>query len=167
MAIFGNKDKNGNFTINFMSVKDTILQRDLDFQLAISATLLEDRIEFKERLSKLPPTYLMYDQITKAEVVSTTEIEKIKKSSLGRAAVGGILLGPLGAVVGAIDGTGKKVKKQLKLFFVFNYKSSDGEDKSLPVEICGATLGLEKFKKALIEKCPQLVEEKNDKPKFL
>lgn len=168
MAIFGNKDKNGNFTINFVTVQDTILQRDSKISLAISVTLLEDKIEFKERAFKTPPTYLMYNQITKAEVISSTEIEEKNKSVAGRAIVGGLLLGPLGAIVGGIDGTGKKVKKELKVYFVFNYKSSDGEEKTLPIEVCGATFGLEKFKKALKEKCPQLNNEvKNETPKYL
>ena len=51
MAIFGNKDKNGNFTINFFSVENTPLRQGLVY--GISATLLEDAIEFKQRMGKV------------------------------------------------------------------------------------------------------------------
>lgn len=49
-----------------------------------------------------------YSDITNAEVLTETEEEN--KSVIGRAIVGGLLLGPVGAVVGGISGTGKKEK---------------------------------------------------------
>ena len=114
MAIFGNKDKKGNFTINFGSVKDTVLY---DYpNTAISATLLEDRIEFKQRVGKKQPIYLMLSQITKVGIVNEKQIEEVDKSVVKRAVVGGLLLGPLGAVVGGIDGIGKKEKKTERKF---------------------------------------------------
>lgn len=159
MAIFGNKDKKGNFTINFSSVKDTVLY---DYpNTAISATLLEDRIEFKQRVGKKQPIYLMLSQVTKVGIVNEKQIEEVDKSVVKRAVVGGLLLGPLGAVVGGIDGIGKKEKKIERKFFVINYNSNN-EEKVLPLEIVGATMGIDKFISKIIEKCPNLGEEKKE-----
>ena len=69
MDICGNKDKNG----DFITVENIVLQRKLIIQLVNSVILLEVRFEFKGRLSKDEPTYLMYNQMIKAEVISFTE----------------------------------------------------------------------------------------------
>lgn len=154
MAIFGNKDKNGNFTINFCSVQDTPIYDPINF--VISVTLLEDKIEFKQRLGA-KQVYLRYSQITRVEIINGNEIIEKNKSVLGRSIVGGLLLRPLGAVVGAIDGTGTKKKViSNKKYLVFNYISSDNEEKSLPVEIVGATIGLSKFLREINEVCTNL-----------
>lgn len=47
-----------------------------------------------------------YADITAVEII--TETIKKDKSVIGRAVVGGLLLGPIGAVVGGISGMGKK-----------------------------------------------------------
>ena len=158
MAIFGNKDKKGNFTINFGSVKDTVLY---DYpNTAISATLQEDRIEFKQRVGKNQPIHLMLSQITKFGIVNEKQIEEVDKSIVKRAVVGGLLLGPLGAIVGGIDGIGKKEKIQEKKYFVINYNSNN-EEKALPLEIVGATIGINKFIENLMKKCPNLKKVDN------
>ena len=162
MAIFGNKDKDGNFTINFMAVKDTPIWDELN---AISVTMLEDKLEFKNRINKNKgPIYLEYSKITKFGTVNEKEITEKDKSVIKRGLAGGLLLGPIGAVIGAVEGTGSKKKVTYKSFFVFNYTSGDGEEKSLPVEIVGATLGLSKFAAELQKKCPNLKQnnENND-----
>lgn len=154
MAIFGNKDRQGNFTINFMAVKDTVLWDELN---AISITMLDDKLEFKNRLNKKKdPIYLEYEKVTNFVVENKKEIVEKDKSVIKRGIVGGVLLGPIGAVIGAIDGTGSKKKVSYKTFLVFDYISRDGEEKSLPVEIVGATMGLNKFTKELENKCPNL-----------
>lgn len=155
MAIFGNKNKNGNFTINFCSVENTPIYDPINF--AITVTLLDDKIEFKQRLGGKNKVYLKYLQITRVGVIDGNEIIEKDKSVLGRAIVGGLLLGSLGSVVGAIDGVGTKKKViSKKKYLVFNYISSDNKEKSLPVEIVGATLGLSKFLEKLNEICPNL-----------
>lgn len=114
MAIFGNKDKKGNFTINFSSVEDTVLY---DYpNIAISATILDDKIEFKQRVEKKEPIYLMISQITKIGIVNEKQIKEVDKSVVKRAMVGGLLLGPLGAIIGGMDGIGKKEKKKKENF---------------------------------------------------
>lgn len=163
MAIFGNKDKDGNFTINFMSVKDTPLWDELN---AIAINMLDDKLEFKNRLNKKKaPIYLEYNKITRFAVVNEKEILEKDKSVIKRGLVGGVLLGPIGAVVGAVDGTGTKKKVSYKSYFVFNYISGDGEEKSIPVEIVGATMGLSKFIKELENRCPNI--KNSDEPTYL
>ena len=157
MAIFGNKDKKGNFTINFSSVEDTVLY---DYpNTAISATILDDKIEFKQRVGKKEPIYLMISQITKIGIVNEKQIEEVDKSVVKRAMVGGLLLGPLGAIIGGMDGIGKKEKKKERKFCVINYNSNN-EEKVLPLEIVGATIGIDKFISKIIEKQPNLNKKK-------
>ena len=153
MAIFGNKNKNGTLTINFCAVEGTPLYQPLN---AISMNLLDDKIEFKYRVGKREPIYLDYAQIRRFGTVSEEEVQQADKSVLGRAVVGGILLGPLGAVVGAIDGTTKKTTTTKTNFFVINYISSAGEEVALPLEIVGATMGLSKIEKELEQRCSNL-----------
>ncbi|MEG1841002.1 MAG: hypothetical protein RR213_07070, partial [Raoultibacter sp.] len=73
---------------------------------------------------------------------------------IGRAAIGGLILGPLGAVIGGIDGTGTKRKKVNHVYWVINYVNDDGERLAISFEIVGATLGLKKFERALEAACP-------------
>jgi len=160
MAIFGNKDKQGNFTINFMSVENTPIYEYPN--TAISVTLLEDKVEFKQRLGK-KIIYLKYSQIIKIGTISEEKIIEKDKSVIKSAIVGSLLFGDLGAIVGAIDGTGKKkISKGEKNYFIFNYISNNGEEKLLPVEIVGATMGLAKFIDNLEKLCPNLKIEKNN-----
>ena len=158
MAIFGNKDKNGNFTINFCSVKDTPIYDLVNF--AISATLLDDKIKFQQRLGKKNKVYLEYSKILGMQIVDTEKVIEKNKSVAKRATVGGVLLGPIGAIIGGLDGTGTKRQNIYKKYLVFNY-ISNGEEKEFSVEIVGATLGLNKFIEQLKIKCPNLAKANN------
>lgn len=155
MALFG-KTKSGNLSVNFVAVKGTPLEYR-DAPASIAMELMEEGIAFKYRLyRKKEPITLEYSQIKRFGKVAETEIIESDKSVIGRAVVGGILLGPLGAVVGAIDGTGTKTKKKTRNFFVINYISSAGEEEALPLEIVDATIGLSKLEEKLRELCPNL-----------
>lgn len=70
---------------------------------------------------------LNYNQITDVFYGMETELTSKSKSTIGRAAVGGLLFGGAGAIVGAISGSGTKEVKERHFYFIISYKSSDGE----------------------------------------
>lgn len=65
------------------------------------------------------------DQIKIATSMSQHELATQQKSVAGRAVAGGVLLGPVGAIVGGMSGIGTKNKKGN--FLVLNYTNSSGE----------------------------------------
>lgn len=142
MALFG-KQKNGALSVNFMMIDGV---STIPRGMAVSLTLLEDKVEIKQRIGKNQPAYLSYNQITAVGMVNEKEVKETDKSVLGRAAVGGLLLGPLGAVVGGMSGIGTKKKELDKEYFVINYIStSNNQTSAISFEIVGATIGFEPF----------------------
>lgn len=77
---------------------------------------------------------LTYNQITSIEMFTENQIKETDKSVLGRALVGGILIGPLGAIIGGISGAETKKKQNNKLFVVINYVSKTGETRVISFE---------------------------------
>lgn len=69
----------------------------------------------------LKPFYISHDQIIDMKFVTHKQLATEKKSVIGRAVVGGVLLGPLAAVVGGISGIGTKTKKLGDYLFVINF----------------------------------------------
>jgi hypothetical protein len=105
------------------------LSKGLMYDVALYADHLEIRLPLhKEK------TTLLYSQITDIEYGSRTEIAEKSKSVIGRALVGGILLGGVGAVIGAVSGTGKKEKKETHLYFIISYTATDGDEKYIMFE---------------------------------
>ncbi|MEN6569584.1 MAG: zinc ribbon domain-containing protein [Rikenellaceae bacterium] len=60
-------------------------------------------------------------QIISLKTVSKEELVKTDKSVIGRAVVGGLILGPLGAIVGGMSGIGSKEKFINKQYFIINF----------------------------------------------
>ncbi len=60
-------------------------------------------------------------QIINLKQTSKEELVKTNKSVIGRAVVGGLILGPLGAVIGGMSGIGNKEKFKNKHYFAINY----------------------------------------------
>lgn len=69
----------------------------------------------------LTPFYISYQQIIDMKFISHKQLINEDKSVIGRAVVGGLLLGPLGAVVGGISGVGSKTKTIGNYYFVINF----------------------------------------------
>lgn len=65
--------------------------------------------------------YLSDQQIIKLSTATEEQIMTESKSVIGRAIVGGLLLGPLGAVVGGMTGIGSKQKLKGKYYLVINF----------------------------------------------
>ena len=100
---------------------------------AVDVALYNDHLIIKGGLNKQEIT-LNYNQITDVFYGYKTEIVESNKSVIGRAVAGGLLFGGVGAVVGAVSGTGPKEKKETGLYFIISYKSSNGENAFLRFE---------------------------------
>lgn len=70
--------------------------------------------------------HLPMDSLTAAEFLTKTDLLKKDKTVIGRGIVGGLVLGPLGAIVGGMSGIGQKHNKGN--YLVLNYRSSDNEE---------------------------------------
>lgn len=75
---------------------------------------------------------LNYNQITDVFYGVETELKNKPKSVIGRAAIGGLLFGTTGAIVGAISGNNQT--KERHFYFIISYVGSDGADKYLQFE---------------------------------
>lgn len=91
----------------------------------INVSLYDKFLELSAPMSKQPIT-LNYSQITDVYYGFETEIVQQNKSVIGRAAAGGIVFGPVGAIVGAVSGAGAKEKKEIHRLFVISYTPSSG-----------------------------------------
>lgn len=76
---------------------------------------------------------LNYNQITDVFYGVETELKNKPKSVIGRAAIGGLLFGTTGAIVGAISGNDSQTKER-HFYFIISYVGSDGVDKYLQFE---------------------------------
>jgi len=123
MGLFALKNKNGNTSIVFQHHEGVP-----KFPIGVLTEIIlhddEEQIEIKPKfsLTKLESVYLPYNKIVGVLHVAEKEITEKSKSVLGRAMLGGVLLGPLGAVVGGISGTNNKTKTTYHLYFIINYK---------------------------------------------
>lgn len=90
---------------------------------------------------------LNYNQITDVFYGGKTELIQKPKSVIGRAVVGGVIFGGVGAIVGAASGTGTKTGKKTHLYFIISYTSSDGEDKYIQFEDTRVYKGLKLSKR--------------------
>ena len=141
MGLFNKKEK---VTFCKFSVVDGCIP-GMSSQSIVKISLLPDQMEIRQIIGGKNIAYLSYAQITNAQKINEKEITEADKSSVGRAVVGGVLRGPLGAVVGGMSGIGKKKKTKYKDYFVVNYTSSVGEPSVISFEIVGATVGFSKF----------------------
>jgi len=67
-------------------------------------------------------------QIISLKITSQEELSKIDKSVIGRAVVGGLILGPIGAIIGGISGIGSKEKIANTYYLVFNFWDNETKD---------------------------------------
>lgn len=81
----------------------------------------------------IAPISLSFEKITDVYYGIETEMVNKQKSVIGRAVTGGLLFGGVGAIVGAVSGTGEKQKKVYRTLFVISY-TSNGEEKFLQFE---------------------------------
>ena len=150
--IFGKKNKSGNRSVN-LSFVDGVESYSKGMAVELSMDDEEQWLKMKARAFKDKPVInLKYNQIVTANVITEKEIIESDKSVIGRAVVGGVLLGPLGAIVGGMSGVGNKTKANTHYFMVINYKSNTEETKVLSFEIVGSSLHWSDFIKELRSK---------------
>ncbi|MGL5149060.1 MAG: hypothetical protein ACRC7N_00600 [Clostridium sp.] len=143
MGLFSKKNKDGNRSINVAYV-DGLL--DYNKGAAVEVSFNDEFLEIKSRVIKSKPVVkLALNQIIAANCITEKDVIEKSKSVTSRAVVGGVLLGPLGAIIGGITGVGNKTKSETKYYMVVNYKSRDEELKVLSFEIVGASLQWSSF----------------------
>ena len=89
------------------------------------------------RVYEKPLVHLSYEQIVDIDAIDEEKIIEKSKSTVGRALAGGILLGPLGAIIGGMSGIGTNKTSSTTYYMIINYKSQDGEIKVLSFKING------------------------------
>jgi len=159
MGLFSKKDKN---SVCKFSHLDGLSNVKKDFTVKVTQNDELQQLEFEQVLPKTDPLFLKYFQVCKVGIVTEKEIEERDKSVVGRAVIGGLLLGPIGAVVGGTSGVGTKKETKIKNCLVINYHPTNdiNEIKVILLEIVGATMHLSAFIKALKEKA-NIVESKS------
>ena len=130
MGFFGSK-KGSIISDNFMLLQDVAQFKK---GWSIEVALYEDHLTMKAIGSKLSPVDLSYSKITDVYHGIEAELVEKKKSVIGRALVGGALFGGVGAVVGAVSGSGTKPTKEYKTYFIISYKTAHESDAFLQFE---------------------------------
>lgn len=104
-----------------------------------AANLISDKkkgtVTCKQSFKKEPEFILDVDEIEAIDIL--TEEEAKNKSVIGRAIVGGVLFGGVGAVVGGLSGVGQKKK----IREILSIDTMDGKTYLLPVHT-GAAAGI-------------------------
>ena len=143
MGIFNGKTKEGNLFVNLDYIEG-INGLTKNTPVKLTHNRQDGKIEIKPSLSKQSPYTLDTYKISDIQYLSSREIYEKGKSVVGRAAVGSLLFGPVGALVGGVSGTGKKQKSKLKHFVIITYLS-DWEEKTIIFEESTAQIHLGKF----------------------
>lgn len=91
--------------------------------LAVNVKDNNDKLVIESKVIHKPTINLEYNKIVNVKCISDKEIIKKNKHTIGRSIAGGLLLGGLGAVVGAASGVGTKKKTEINYYIVINYKS--------------------------------------------
>ena len=101
----------------------------------VDVALYDDHLEItpmsKKGTSKVS---LAYSKITDVFHGRSGELIQKQKSVIGRAVAGGLLFGGIGAVVGAVSGTGTKEAQDPTLYLIISYTDSDGNEQYLQFE---------------------------------
>lgn len=154
MGIFSSKSKDKELEVNFAMMAGI---SGIGKGTAVAVGLKGNTIYIRQRLNKSEPYTLNINKVTRVAVLTETEILQKKKSVVGRALVGNVILGPLGTIIGGMSGIGSKEKKNVKYYMIINYISD--EEKAISFEIVGASVGWDKLVKAIKERLPKESKE--------
>ena len=126
---------------------------------AVTGVLKHDHLYIYEDWHKDVNVSLPYHKITNVKLTSDVEIIEKSKSVAGRAVVGGLVLGPVGALFGGLSGIGSKQERQASNYILISYRPTPDEEE------CGILLKVgigawDKFMDSLKEKAG-IVEQKS------
>ena len=93
-----------------------------------------------------------YEQLTAAEAMTATDLLTKDKSVIGRAIVGGLLLGPIGAIVGGMSGASKE--KMKGNFLILNYIPSNSDETKVLIFNMGSYWSAQNLAKFIKKKMP-------------
>lgn len=125
MGIFNGKNKSGMYEV-FLTTSCPV--GDIPAGAGVKVCADTDRRAVVIKTMANVERVLPCDKVTGAIHTTSTEIEQKSKSVAGRAVLGGVVLGPVGAIVGGMTGIGSKAKKKVVSYVIINY-TSNGEDK--------------------------------------
>lgn len=132
MGLFSKKNKTLSANFSFVDGLEGFTKGLL---VNIRADDINNRLVIKGKFSNTHEINLKYEQITGITCTTEKEIIEKSKSVVGRAAMGGVLLGPLGVIIGGMSGVGNKQQNKTTYYMIINYKSMDGEIKVLSFEV--------------------------------
>lgn len=175
MALFGfgknkeNKEKSLFPLIKTVTHIDGLPGYKTEDSVTVILNDTEQQLEMYQGKNKNKLVCLKYNQIVNVDSLTGQEVLAKEKNSIGRAVAGGIVLGPLGAVVGGISGVGSKKKVIQDNYLIINYKSAN-LNKINVITLSNKHVDIyyfKKAKKALLERI--IVENKSidDSPTYL
>ena len=144
---FTSKDKEGRREVRFSYVDGIPGLCEIPNEVVdVTIDPAAGKLNFQSAISKKRSAELDLSRVKDVRDVNETQIFEANKSVLGRSVVGGLLLGPLGSIVGGMSGlNGRKSKKVQKHFVMITYETTAQEEKQIVLEIVGASIGWQKF----------------------
>lgn len=139
MGIFSSKDKNGNLSVNLWCV-DGIPGFHPKDAVTLTVDKPKGKVVIVKRLNKKISYEIDLSKVVDAKIASSQQLQQKDKSVVGRAAVGALLAGPLGAMIGGMSGVGTKTKSKKINLLLITYLEGDTE-KAIALEVVGASIG--------------------------
>ncbi len=145
------KDQYGNREVRFIYVSGIIgLCKTEQELIDVTIDTEEGSLKFCSTVDRNRTAELPLSRVKDVRDFMFTKTYYADKSVIGRAIVGSWLGGPNAPVIGAISALQGKVKKtdyrrRISIF----YDDTEGREKQILLEICGASIGWRKFVKEL------------------
>lgn len=143
---FGSKDEIGNRKVRFAFIDgiDSLFPIDKE-TVDVTIDRCEGKLFIVSCLNKKRSAALALNKITDVRDITDLQIKEVEKSVIGRAVIGGLLMGPLGSIIGGMSGLSGSKKVQSKHHFVIIVYHSDNIEKQIVLEIVGASTGWKDF----------------------